>query len=101
MSDVSDFMSHPHPAPLSALDEARTRYLRTFADVYFPQLFDLAISAHNDHAIQLLGFSARGELQTPKWSELQTQDFWQAMRELEPLLTGVAGSPPPSDAKQP
>lgn len=69
------------------LDEAKTRYLRVFVDVFFPQLFDLAISQHDDSAIQLLGFSARGELQTPKWSELGVADFWQAMLALTPKLT--------------
>lgn len=74
------------------LDEAKRKYLRTFADVYFPQLADLALSQHNDAAINLLIFSARPELQTPKPTEAGLPDYWQAMLDLTPLVST------PSDA---
>lgn len=76
------------------LDEAKYRYLRTFADVYFPQLADLALSQHNDAAISLLIFSARPELQTPKPTEDGLPDYWQAMLDIAPLVT----VPPPGEA---
>lgn len=88
---MSDFMSqHPHPSPQAVIDEARTRYLRTFCDVYYPQIVDLAENKNED-AINLLVFSGRKELQTPKPAELGTQDYWASMQELEPLLTTPSG----------
>lgn len=82
------------------LYDAQRQYLRVFCDVFFPQIFDLAISQHNDSAISLLGFKARHELQTPKWSEMTVTDFWQAMLDLAPLLPTPAPTPPspPPDA---
>lgn len=73
-------------------EQAQERFLRVFCDRYFPAIFDLAISAHSDDAISLLGFSARGELQSPKFSELTMTDFWQAMINITPaLLTATVG----------
>lgn len=78
--------STPPPAQPN-LDEAKRKYLRAFADVFFPQLADLALSQHNDAAINLLIFSARPELQSPKPTEAGLPDYWQAMLDLAPLVS--------------
>ncbi len=67
-------------------EQAQERFLRSFCNRFFPAIFDLAISAHSDDAITLLGFSARGELQTPKFSDLTIVDFWQAMINVTPAV---------------
>lgn len=80
------------PSVQPDLDAAKVAYLRAFCDRFYPELADRALSQHDDNAINLLIFSARKELQTPKPTENSVQDYWQAMLALAPTLETPAVS---------
>lgn len=72
---------------LARLAAAKSAYLRIFCNEYYPEIVDLAESEKNPDAINLMVFSSRNELQTPKPSELTVIDFWESMIALEGLVS--------------